>query len=396
MSARPITPIPNRMLTGSEDFDGLTQVQESLPATWYVDSHWYQRELEKIFCRNWLYLCHASTVSAPRSFRRFTIGDQGIFLVRDDDGELRGFYNTCRHRGSVLCVEPQGTFSNRLVLCPYHQWAYSLDGRLVKTSSHAEAMDFDKADYALLPVMVREWRGGVFASLSDTPPDMSEGFGRGSDRTENWPMEELVVGHTWNRVLQCNWKVFWENFNECLHCPNIHPELCDLVPIFGRRISYFRDHAYWQEFEDRTDPRYVGGLRPGARTWSKSGNPSPGRFNGLSEEEIQRGQSYFVSLPSVFVAAHADYVRTVRILPLGPEKTEISVEWLFLPEALEQDNFDMADITDFAKMVMEQDAEVSEINQQGLHSRPFEQGVLMPEEHHVKAFQDWVREQMKE
>ena len=199
---------------------------------------------------------------------------------------------------------------------------------------------------------------------------MSEGFGRGSDRTENWPMDELVVGHTWNRVLQCNWKVFWENFNECLHCPNIHPELCDLVPIFGRRISYFRDHARWQEFEDRTDPQYTGGLRPGAHTWSGSGNPAPVRFSGLGEEEIQRGQSYFVSLPSVFIAAHVDYMRTVRILPIGPEETEISVEWLFLPEVLEQDNFDMADITDFTKMVMEQDARISEINQQGLHSGP--------------------------
>ena len=115
------------------------------------------------------------------------------------------------------------------------------------------------------------------------------------------------------------------------------------------------------------------------------------RFDSLSEEEIQRGQSYFVSLPSVYIAAHVDYMRTVRILPLAPEETEIAVEWLFLPQAMAQDDFDRRNITDFATLVMEQDADASEINQRGIRSRKYRQGVLMPEEYHVKNFQDWVR-----
>ena len=254
-------------------------------------------------------------------------------------------------------------------------------------------MDFDKADYPLHQVKLREWRGGVFVSLCDDPPDLEKGFERGSDRIENWPLQELVVGHRWGKIMQCNWKVFWENFNECLHCPNIHPELCQLVPIYGRRISAFRDAPDWQQHQQDTDPKYAGGLRQGARSWSLSGRATAQEFTGLSAEEIQRGQSYFVSLPSVFIAAHVDYMRSVRILPLGPEQTEIEVEWLFLPETLARDDFDLADITEFAIRVMQQDAEASELNQQGLHAHKFERGVLMPEEHHVKAFQDWVREQ---
>jgi Rieske 2Fe-2S family protein len=243
---------------------------------------------------------------------------------------------------------------------------------------------------------VKQWRGGVFASLCDNPPDLDESFARGSDRIENWPMASLMVGYSWNKTIQCNWKVFWENFNECLHCPNIHPELCDLVPMYRRRISYFRDAHDWRDYRDNQDPLYTGGLRAGAASWSNSGQASGAAFEGLSDEEIARGQSYFVSLPSVFIAAHVDYMRTVRVLPLGPEQTEIEAEWLFPQETLGREDFDLTDITDFGILVMQQDAKASELNQQGLHTHNFEHGVLMPEEHHVRSFQDWVREQTSE
>ena len=235
-----------RRLTGEEDFNGLTRAEKTLPGASYVDPVHYSKELEQIFYRHWIFLCHSSTLEGPRSFRSFTIGKQGIFLVRDESGELRGFHNTCRHRGSALCLDEKGQFSSRLIRCPYHQWAYALDGRLVATTSHAEACDFNKQDYPLFPVAVREWRGCVFVCLADDPPDLEETFERGSERIDNWPLETLVVGHSWQKVMECNWKVFWENFNECLHCPNIHPELCDLVPIYGRRISQVRDDPHWR------------------------------------------------------------------------------------------------------------------------------------------------------
>lgn len=386
-------PSPDLTKPGSGDFNGLKQATPALPAAWYIDPQHYQRELDAVFYHNWLYLCHQSSLSAPRCFRSFTIGNQSIFLVRDENNEICGYYNTCRHRGSQLCIERQGKFSSRLIRCPYHQWAYSLDGRLQATSSHSEAPDFNRQDYPLFPVAVKLWRGGVFISLSDHPPDIDEGFSRGSDLTENWPMAQLVVGHQWEETMQCNWKTFWENFNECLHCPNIHPDLCEIVPIYQRRITHPRDHPDWKTNASNPDPKYKGGLREGAESWSVTGAALDRTIDSLSAEEIQRGQSYFVSLPSVYIAAHVDYMRTVRILPLGPEQTEISVEWLFQAETLKQGNFDMDNITEFGKMVMLQDARASEMNQRGLHSNPFQQGVLMPEEHHVKAFQDWVRNQ---
>ncbi len=382
-----------KKLSGNEDFNGLKQSVPTLPSSWYFDPQQYQHELDRIFHRNWIYLCHQSTFTAPRCYRSFNIGNQGILLVRDENNEIRGYHNTCRHRGSQLCTEPEGRFASRLIQCPYHQWAYSLDGRLMATSSHSQAPDFKREDYPLFPVLVKVWRGSVFVSLSDDPPDLFEGFSRESDRTENWPMDQLVVGHRWEKRMQCNWKVFWENFNECLHCPNIHPELCEIVPIFGRRISQPRDHPDWKANRDNPDPKYKGGLRAGAKTWSFTGAALDRTISGLTEEEVERGQSYFVCLPSVYIAAHVDYMRTVRILPLGPEQTELSVEWLFEAETLEQAKSDIKNITEFGKLVMMQDTEASELNQRGLRSNRFERGVLMPEEHYVKGFHDWVRNQ---
>ncbi len=386
--------LKRRQLTGEEDFDGLTCAESTLPGSAYVDPAHYARELKNIFYRHWVFLCHASSLQSPKTFRSFTIGRQSIFVVRDDEGVLRGFHNTCRHRGSALCLESSGRFAKPLIRCPYHQWAYALDGRLVATSSLAEAPDFDKQDYPLHGVHVHEWRGCIFVCLDDDPPDLEETFERGSDRIDNWPLEGLVVGHTWQKVMACNWKVFWENFNECLHCPNIHPELCDLVPIYGRRISQIRDDPHWRDHKESTDPKFAGGLKSGAESWSVDGSALEHGFPGLTDAEIARGQSYFVSLPSVFIAAHKDYMRTVRVLPLTTETTQIEVEWLFLPETLSTDGFDMKNITDFAILVMEQDAAASEMNQVGLHSQKYDHGVLMPEEHHVKAFHDWVRAAM--
>jgi Rieske 2Fe-2S family protein len=118
-------------------------------------------------------------------------------------------------------------------------------------------------------------------------------------------------------------------------------------------------------------------------------------FQGLSDEERRAGRTYATSLPSVFVAAHVDYVRVVRLHPLGPEQTELVAEWLFPPETLADAAFDPANIVEFATLVMEQDAEVCALNQCGLRSLRHDKGVLMPEEYIVKRFHDWVRTELQ-
>ncbi len=147
--------------------------------------------------------------------------------------------------------------------------------------------------------------------------------------------------------MNCNWKIFWENFNECLHCPGVHKDLSRLVPIYGRGLMGRHDDPDWARHADNDAPEFSGGLRAGAETWSRDGQAHGPVFAGLTPAERAAGQTYATSLPSMFIVGHVDYVRTVRLVPLGPEQTELTAEWLFPPEALAAPQADIDNIVAF-------------------------------------------------
>ena len=383
-----MTPEPAK----TDRYNGLRKPEATLPAEAYVDAAWHQRDLERIWYRNWIMVCREAEIAQPLAYRVMRIGTQEILVLRDDKGDLRAFHNTCRHRGSQLCRESEGRLKARLITCPYHAWSYSLAGDLVRVPSKSLPDGFDKADYPLYPVALSVWRGFVFVNLSETVNTTpEETFDIGSADLGNWPLEGLVAGHVFTKVMDCNWKIFWENFNECLHCPTVHRHLSTLVPIYGRGLMARHDDPDWALHADNDEPEFSGGLRDGAESWSEDGHALPVRFETLSERERSAGQTYAMNLPSMFIVGHVDYVRTVRLMPLGPEKTELTAEWLFLPEALAAAGDGLANIVQFGMRVLEEDAAVCEINQKGLHARPHRAGILMPEEYDLHRFHEWVR-----
>lgn len=376
------------------DFNGLTRAEPSLPADWYRDPAHHVREMTEIWGRSWVYLCRAETI-APLGWRTFQVAGQPVMVVRDGEGALRAFHNTCRHRGSILCEGPAGALKKPLITCPYHQWAYDLTGRLRATGPMRPVPGFDRADHPLLPVRLADKGGFVFACLDPEAASFEDWHGEEWAWVANWPLAEMRLGATYSKSLKCNWKIFWENYNECLHCPGIHPELCDLVPIYGRAIMARRDDPDWQGHADDPAPHRSGGLREGAETWSMDGR-AQGVLPGLTADDLDPGQRYVTVLPSIFIAHHPDYVRTVKITPLSVDSMELSAEWLFHPETLARPDFDLANITDFGTLVMEQDGRACELNQAGLASRAFRQGVLMQEEYEVFLFHDWLRDHFGE
>jgi Rieske 2Fe-2S family protein len=375
-------------------YAGLTSAVEGLAAAWYFDPAHYRRELERIWYRHWIYACRAADLATPRSFRTLTVGDQSILLVRGEDGVARAFHNTCRHRGAALCKEPEGRFPAVGIVCPYHAWRYSLKGELLQTSSKVHGEGFELSDFPLYGLPVTEWNGFLFTALTATPPAFSASFDLPLERLDDWRLQDLVVGHRLTKTIRCNWKVFWENYNECLHCPGVHPRLAQLVPIFGRALLERRDDPAWQDHAHDDDPRYGGGLRPGAESWSMDGRPAGVPFPGLSEADRKAGHLYMTSVPSVFIVAHVDYVRVVRLLPLAPELTEMTIEFLFLPQTLSDARHNIMNAVEFTDIVMSEDAAICELNQQGLHALPHAAGVLMPEEYAIRQFQDWVRAEL--
>lgn len=379
-------------VAGKDLYQGLRRLEGTLPSAAYLDAGEYRRDLEAIWYRRWIMVCRTADIAEPLAYRVFAIGDQQVLVVRDETGVLRAFHNTCRHRGSQLCTAESGRLKARLLTCPYHAWSYSLRGELVRVPSKSLPEGFLKSDYPLYGVALSEWRGFVFVNLDESAGrGVEETFDEASASLANWPLEELVSGHVFTKVMNCNWKIFWENFNECLHCPGVHKHLSRLVPIYGRGLMARHDDPDWALHADNDAPEFSGRLREGAETWSEDGRSHGPQFQGLTEAERAAGQTYAMHLPSMFVVGHIDYVRTVTLTPLGPEQTRLTAEWLFPPQPMPPKGLD--NIVGFGTQVLEEDAAVCELNQRGLHSRRHKAGVLMPEEYDLARFHGWVREQ---
>ena len=119
---------------------------------------------------------------------------------------------------------------------------------------------------------MKVWNGLIFINLDNNAKWNSKRvFPDYSDAFSQLDVSNYHIGHTWKKKIKCNWKIFWENYSECLHCPNIHPELSDLVPIYGRRLVDIKDDPNWKRFINHDDPKYKGGMKRGTETWSMNG-----------------------------------------------------------------------------------------------------------------------------
>ncbi|MER9250040.1 aromatic ring-hydroxylating dioxygenase subunit alpha [Mesorhizobium sp. M0590] len=385
-----------RETSGAPDeyYVGLGRLEKSLPKSTYFDPAQYDRELKAIWYKEWNYVCRSEAIDRG-SFRRHAIGDQDVLIVRDEQGDLHAYHNTCRHRGSRLCTAQEGSLNSGSIVCPYHAWTYALDGKLTGVPGLAMPPDFDKASFSLFPVAVSVWRGFVFINLDPTAVPNFEPFGARVASLANWPLEELRLGYSFSLNVACNWKIFWENSSECYHCPGVHPELSKLVPMVGRGILELRQDPNWQENQHKQHPRFQGGIAEGVMTYSiDDGQTKGSSFPGLTDEDLRTGFGIRTNWPSVVFAANIDMVRTHRVRPLGTEETEVSVEYFFSEENLANPEFDPKSNIEFTRRIMEQDAKVCELNQAGLRSLEFQSGVLMPSENYVLAFQEWVRSRL--
>lgn len=361
---------------------------ESLPAWTYFDSAHFEREMKMIWARDWINVARVNEL-APMAVKRIALAGQNLILVRDHLDAITCFHNTCRHRGAELCSAAETRLKSKLISCPYHEWSYDLQGHLVRTPFVLETPDFRKEKHSLFSVPVKIWNGFVFVCLADTPPDFDRAPDLGVDALDNWPLADLVTGHTLVKELACNWKIIWENYNECLHCPGIHPELCDRVPVYAKGIMSAPEAMDWVP-ENAKSPV----LQEGARSWTVNGQPCGPEFPNLSIEERARGHTFVTLYPTSYVVAHVDYVRTVSLRPLSAECTELTARWLFAAETLASPGFNLHNVTDFATTVIQQDGAACEMNQRGLKASAFKQGRLMPQEFDVYKFHNWLREAM--
>ena len=367
----------------------LNRCPPTLPREAYRDPAWYAAEVEHVWKTSWVNVGRRADLP-PGTIRPIELAGQRLILVHDDAGQIRAFHNTCRHRGAELCAA-EGSLRGGRITCPYHQWTYDAQGRLISTAFGTPTSEFRKEEHGLFPVHLHDWRGFLFVCLSDTPPDFTQASIPELSKLANWPLERLVSAHRREWDMACNWKIFWENFNECLHCPGVHPNLSKRVPAFARGINAPNEAVDWTP-----DTPHVPSLSEGARTWTVNGKPCGPEFPDLTEAERAESAGFLTFYPTCYISAQVDFLRVGTLKPLGPERTLLTVDWLVAPETLAAADFDLANLVDFAAEVVDEDAMACEMNQRGLVSDRFRAGTLMPQEFEIAYFHAWLRARLPE
>jgi len=352
-------------------------IRETLPGAAYHSDETYAIDQERVFYRNWMYVGRAERLPKPGSWMRVEIGGESLLVVRGKDEQIRGFYNVCRHRGSRICDDQEG-FARTHLRCPYHAWGYALDGTL-RTTPMIDRDEIDRENTSLWPVHTDVWEGFVFINLSrEEPRPLLEHLADQQDeplRLARFGLADLRIGDITTNEVQANWKIVLENYNECLHCPTIHPELVAVVPAYrkGNIFEPGREDGGVSLADGRTtmitDPRLRLPLLPG--------------FKGQGDPQAYYGAGIY---PTMFLDVDGSTCLATAIFPTGPRSCRLVTEYLFSPEAFDDPEFDPSPVVQFNELVTRQDGEACERVQRGVTSRVFDHGVFPAKDSWVHGF----------
>ena len=335
----------------------------------------FELERQRIFLRSWFCAGRSEQAAQPGQWFTIDVVGESILVLRGDDGGLRAFYNVCRHRGSRLRDERTG-FDKGTIMCPYHAWCYDLKGDLVVTP-RVDEDELDRSQLSLWPVHVDEWQGFVFVNLDkQTPRALREVIGEGYDEMlsfERFEMDTLRIGATTEWVVEANWKILVENYNECLHCPTVHPELVEAIPAYRKG---------WV-FEDGRDDGGVWLASGSSYTADGQSNiPVLPTMNEVEARSVYGGTIF----PNVMLDISGTGVVVTQLIPLGPTRTHQVAMYLFHPDAIAAPDFDPSPLVEFGALVGGQDNTVCERVQKGVQSQAFSHGVYPEKDEYVYQF----------
>ncbi|HEU4405978.1 MAG TPA: aromatic ring-hydroxylating dioxygenase subunit alpha [Polyangiaceae bacterium] len=352
----------------------------TLPGAYYTSAELFAEEQKTLFGRHWVLVGRGRDLKAPGEYVLGEVGGESLIVLRDRGGEARAFYNVCRHRGTRLCEAERGRFGET-IQCPYHAWTYALDGALLGAPHMNAVAGFDRRDYPLHPAALAEWEGFLFASAAERPEPFERAFAPLAGRFERFRLPSLEAARRVEYDVAANWKLVFENYCECLHCPRAHPELARLSP-------------YQSGENDLVEGPFLGGhmlLSPGVESLTRSGRPAGPPVGALPAEDMNRVYYYSI-FPNMLLSLHPDYVMVHRLRPVSPARTLVTCEWLFHPEAGERPGFDPDDAASFWDEVNRQDWRLCELSQAGVSSRAYRPGPYSPRESVTAA---WDREYLR-
>ena len=364
-------PIDPQQLQGA-----LAPFRESytLPREAYTSPELFAWEMRNFFEPLWVCVGRTEGLMRPGTRRAVRIGAESILLTREASGVLRGFFNVCRHRGHEL-LPVGGSAEGPLIECPYHGWTYKPDGSLKSAPRLGLRPGFKVSEHGLTAVRIEEWEGWAFVNVSGDARPLSEHLGNLAELLGPWSPREMVETARIDYVVEANWKLIHENYQECYHCTEIHPELCRVSPpTSGADLN--------------ATGMWIGGwmeLENGVETMSLTGQGGAPRLPGLSAEQIR--QVYYLGLfPNLLISPHPDYVLSHRLEPLSATRTLIECRTLFPKAVAEREGFDGSYAGDFWDVTNKQDWAACESIQRSAASRGFRPGPISEMEESVYQF----------
>jgi Rieske 2Fe-2S family protein len=352
----------------------------TLPQRYFVSSEVFAEEQRKIFGQQWICVGHQNRLTMPGDYFVREVAGESLIVVRQQREDLQAFYNVCRHRGTRLCEERSGHVA--AIQCPYHAWTYALDGRLIGAPHMDAVPGFEKADYSLHAVPVGLWEGFIFVSLAEKPKPLEEVFAPLAGKFTHWNLPLLRSARRIKYDVRANWKLIFENYSECYHCPLVHPALAKVSP-------------YDSAENDLCEGPFLGGFMAIAKgaSLTMSGNACALPVGDIKGKDHAR-VFYYSIFPNMLLSMHPDYVMVHQLWPQSPERTLIECDWFFHPDAagVGDPGYNPNDAVEFWDMTNRQDWHVCELSQRGITSRAYQPGPYSPRESMPAA---WDREYLR-
>lgn len=379
----------------------------TLPQPFYVDSDLFDHDMEVIFHRSWLLVGFEIELPAPGDYLALTVGRSPVLLVRQKEGEIVGYFNSCRHRGAQICGDGQGR-APRFV-CPYHQWTYALDGRLL--SAARMAPDFDKGEHGLKPIAVECVEGCLYICLSPAhAPDFAPFREALAPMLAPHRLRDAKLATSMTIVDQANWKLVMENGRECHHCGVCHPQLKVPFPLSAADRGDHEEAALFALYAERMaaagveiGPRsgdwwHIGRfpLNEGSLSFSLDGAPLVS-IPMMTACGGDVGTLRWATEPNSFCHAAGDNTFLFSAIPTGPTETSVVAKWLVHKDAVEGVDYDLDRLTHVWVQTNLQDRDLAENNQRGVSGAGYTPGPYSPEaESYVDRFVSWYCGRLRE
>ena len=369
----------------------------------------YERELDALVFRSWLYAGHTSEIPDVGDYLLFDIGEDSIIIVRDESGEVQALMNICRHRGARVCEESSG--NRKTFVCPYHGWVYRTDGSLKAARDMERLEGFDPSAYGLKHARVQVYMGLIFINCDPEAADFLPMLENLREPLGAYDLDNAKVAHKQTYRVDANWKLVLENYLECYHCATSHRAYArmhtlkdldhkveDLVQAMLDRSEEVTGvpgmgKAYYAIFNNAEafgccayTSRY--GLFDGYLTGSEDGQavaPLMGAIQGYDG-----GAGDYQMGPLTYMLNYPDHCVLYRFVPRSLTATDMEVVWYVRGDAVEGVDYERDKVTWLWHHTTLEDEYIITRNSEGVNSRFFEPGPYHPEyEETLQSFIHW-------